>query len=172
MDLFLVRHGETDANVNGVVQGWLDTKLNEHGHTQAVEVAAAFSEQIDVIYSSDLTRAIQTASEFRKKYPDIPYVEDSRLRERDLGDATGEHRDKRDWEVFWASSDTISIPNAETLDQFNQRVQSFIDTVKASGFLKVLVVTHGGTINRFKDLTSDNYQHEAYVNASVTHIRI
>ena len=81
MELFLVRHGETDANADGIVQGWLDTDLNERGKSQAKEAAKEFNEDIDAIYSSDLRRAAQTANEFRKKYPNIPYFEDRRLRE-------------------------------------------------------------------------------------------
>lgn len=172
MELFLIRHGETDANKDGIVQGWLDTDLKERGKLQAREAAEQFDENIDAIYSSDLKRATQTAEEFRKKYPNIPYFEDERLRERNFGDATGNHRDKHDWEIFWASSDTVSIPNAETLDEFNIRVQSLIEILKASGFLKVLIVTHGGTINRLQDLTSADHQHIAHTNASVTKITI
>jgi broad specificity phosphatase PhoE len=172
MDLFLVRHGETDANVNGIVQGWLDTDLNDNGKAQARKAAEQFGENIDAIYSSDLKRATQTADEFRKKYPGTPYFQDERLRERNFGDATGGHRAKYDWEVFWASSNTSSIPNAETLNEYNKRVQSFINTIRISGFLKVLIITHGGTINRVRDLTSDNYQYVVHSNASVTHILI
>lgn len=172
MDLFLVRHGKTDANVNGILQGWLDTELNDHGHVQAKDVAESFKQEIDVIYSSDLKRAAQTANEFRKKYPNIPYIEDNRLRERNFGDATGDCRDKYDWEVFWASIDTVSIPNAETLNEYNRRVQSFIDSIKESGFKKVLIVTHGGTINRLQDLISDNHEYVTHGNASVTHLTI
>ena len=172
MDLFLVRHGETDANAKGIVQGWLDTNLNERGHTQAQAVAEQFNEKIDAIYSSDLKRATQTAEAFRRKYPTVPYFEDEHLRERNFGDATGKHRDLHDWEVFWASVDSVSIPNAETLDEYSKRVQIFMDTLRESGFSKVLIVAHGGTINRFEDLTNEGHSHIAHENASVTHLVI
>ncbi len=172
MDLFLVRHGETNANANGIIQGWLETDLNQQGKLQAQNSAEQFNEDIDAIYSSDLKRAKQTADIFRKKYSSLPYFEDNRLRERSFGDAEGHHRDMHDWEVFWASRDTVSIPNAETLNEFSQRVQAFIDMLKESGFSKVLIVTHGGTINRFQDLTSANHQRIKHGNASITHIKI
>ena len=73
MDLFLLRHGETDENTQGIIQGWMNTDLNEHGREQAQQAAEIFSEEIDAIYSSDLKRAVQTAGEFRKKYPTLPY---------------------------------------------------------------------------------------------------
>lgn len=170
MELFIVRHGQTDANINGIVQGWMDTKLNDTGLQQARAAAELFTESIDVIYSSDLTRATQTAHEFVKKYANVPYIEDDRLRERHFGDATGDHRDRHDWEVFWASYDTISIPNAESLKDYNKRVQSFIDMIKQSGYKKALIVTHGGTINRIQDLTSSNHVHVNYSNAAIVHI--
>ena len=172
MELFLLRHGETDENVSRIIQGWLDTELNENGKAQSREAAEQFNETIDAIYSSDLRRATETASEFQRKYPVVPYFEDERLRERNFGDATGDHHDTLNWEVFWASSNTVSIPNAETLDEFNIRVQSFIRSLKASGFSKVLVVTHGGTINRFLDLTSANHQNIMHSNASITRVTI
>jgi probable phosphoglycerate mutase len=172
MDLFLIRHGQTDANANGIVQGWLDTDLNEYGRSQACDAAREFNENLDAIYTSDLKRATQTANEFCKKYLDIPYFQDSRLRERNFGDATGSHRDDHDWEAFWASMDPISIPNAETLEEYNARVESFINSLKKTGFLKILIVTHSGTINRILDLTSDSYQHTTHDNASITRITI
>lgn len=172
MDLFLVRHGETGANKAGIVQGWLETDLNENGQAQARDAAKQFNEAIDVIYASDLLRARQTASVFREKYSLVPYFEDERIRERCFGDAQGNHRDEHDWEVFWVLSDEVSIPNAETLNEFSQRVQAFIDMLKESGYSKALIVTHGGTINRFQDLTSSNHQHVAHGNTSVTHIVI
>ena len=167
-----MRHGETDANANGIVQGWLDTDLNARGHAQADVAAEMFNEDIDAIYSSDLKRALQTAVKFRNKYSGIPFFEDARLRERNFGDAAGDCRDNYDWERFWSSSDGVSIPNAETLDEYNQRVWSFIIDIKSAGFKKVLIVTHSGTINRWRDLTTDNYAPVAHHNATVVRLSI
>lgn len=165
-----MRHGETQANTDGIVQGWLDTTLNDKGVEQAKQAAALFNENIDVIYSSDLRRARQTAAEFRQKYPNVPYFEDWRLRERDFGDATGSHKDGFDWEIFWSSIDTVSIPNAETLDDLNERLLSFIEAIKASGYLRALIVTHGGTINRLQSLVTKDHNHIQHANASITHL--
>jgi probable phosphoglycerate mutase len=172
MDLFLVRHGETQANADGIVQGWLDTELNEKGRQQAQQSAISFDKDIDAIFSSDLTRAKQTAAEFKKRHPDIPYFEDSRLRERNFGDAAGEPRKNHDWEAFWASSDSVSIPNAEILEAYNARVRSFISSLQRSEFLKPLIVTHSGTINRIQDLTGASHTPSQHANASVTQLHI
>lgn len=63
MRIFLLRHGETDWNLQGRCQGSTDIDLNERGKQQAREIAAALSaEKIHAIYSSDLKRALQTAA--------------------------------------------------------------------------------------------------------------
>ena len=172
MDLFLLRHGETDENTQGIIQGWMNTDLNEHGREQAQQAAEIFSEEIDAIYSSDLKRAVQTAGEFRKKYPTLPYFEDERLRERNFGDATGDHRDQHDLVLFRSLTDTTSIPNAETLNQYTQRVQPFVEMLKLSGYKKVLVITHEGTINRIQALADEGRLDATHTNASVTHVVI
>lgn len=172
MDIFLVRHGQTDANINDTTQGWLDTELNSMGVEQAHIAANAFDEKIDVIYSSDLKRATQTAFLFKSKYPEVPYYEDSRLRERNLGDASGKPRNTYDWDEFWSSPDDIAtIPNSETLNSFNERVSAFIKDIKTTRFNKVLIVAHSGTINRMRHLIAgqDHIQHE---NGSIVHLEL
>ncbi|HRN96842.1 MAG TPA: histidine phosphatase family protein [Candidatus Saccharibacteria bacterium] len=172
MDLYLVRHGETQENTDGIVQGWMDTKLNANGKVQALAAAESFNKPIDAIFSSDLQRSTHTANAFRKKYPDIPYFEDARLRERNFGDAQGTQSNKHGWEVFWASKDSVSIPNAETLNDFTARVNEFIESLKNLQYKKILIVTHGGTINRVHDIINKNHEFHAYGNASITHMRI
>lgn len=172
MDLFLVRHGETQENADGINQGWLDTELNETGRLQAETAAKAFNEDIDAIFSSDLKRSVQTAEKFRQKYPDTPYFEDGRLRERNFGDAQGKRKDRQDWEVFWASNNTISIPNAETLNEFTKRVKEFIESIRELPYQRILIVTHGGTINRISHIINENHEFQDYGNASVTHLYV
>lgn len=165
MNLYLVRHGETNENAAGIVQGWLDTDLNETGLQQAQEAAIAFDKDIDAIFASDLQRSVQTAAYFRNKYPNLPYFEDARLRERNFGDAQGSHRDTQDWEGFWSATDATSIPNAETLREFNRRVQSFLTDIRKFGHQAILVVSHSGTTNRILDLTSENHVYQPIKNA-------
>jgi broad specificity phosphatase PhoE len=152
MKLYIVRHGETDANTQGIVQGWLDTELNDKGVSQAIEAARNFSKPIDAIYASDLKRATRTAQEFRNHHKDIPYFEDERLRERNFGDATGTHRIEHDWEQFWAIEDRATIPNAEIINDFTARVANFLDELKTKQYNAVLIVGHSGTLNRVQPL--------------------
>jgi broad specificity phosphatase PhoE len=81
--LLLVRHGETDWNRDGRWQGQSDTPLNEVGRQQAVRVAEEL-DGIDVVYSSDLARARETAEIVAERLG-LDVELDERLRERSFG---------------------------------------------------------------------------------------
>lgn len=85
MRIFLLRHGETDWNLQGRCQGSTDIDLNERGKQQAREIAAYLgSERIDALYSSDLRRALQTAEIIKQSHGLVVRV-DSDFRELDHG---------------------------------------------------------------------------------------
>ncbi len=67
MKLYIVRHGETDHNINKIIQGHLNTPLNSNGIIQAQKIANRLKDiNFDIIYSSDLSRAKTTAEEINK----------------------------------------------------------------------------------------------------------
>lgn len=172
MNLFLIRHGETNENHDGIIQGWLDTEINATGKQQAKRAAELFNEPINAIISSDLKRCTETALPFRQKYPSVPYSEDSRLRERGFGEAQGTHTSLQDWEVFWSVRDSVSIKGAETLDDFDARVQAFLDDIKQQSYESVLIVTHGGTVNRILSIVSGSDGYRPVANSSVTKVTL
>jgi broad specificity phosphatase PhoE len=62
MELFLCRHERTEHNDKGIVQGQMDSKINEEGENQAKKLRDRLAEEnIDKVYSSSMTRAIETA---------------------------------------------------------------------------------------------------------------
>ncbi len=80
IELIFARHGETDNNKDGILQGHLDTPLNEKGRMDAQELARnlkdiAFSE----IYSSDLARAFNCAEQIQKFFPNLEIKKDHLL---------------------------------------------------------------------------------------------
>ena len=60
--LCIVRHGETDWNKSGILQGWLDVPINAQGRSQAAGMARTFANQgFEAIWCSTLVRASETA---------------------------------------------------------------------------------------------------------------
>lgn len=89
--LFLIRHGRTQWNVERRLQGHTDIPLDEVGRKQAQLVAQRFQQAgiaLAAIYSSDLQRARDTALPLSKRLG-LPLAVDPRLRERGLGEAEG-----------------------------------------------------------------------------------
>ncbi|XP_055959634.1 uncharacterized protein LOC126655698 isoform X1 [Mercurialis annua] len=90
-EVVVVRHGETEWNADGRLQGHLDVLLNDTGRQQAAAVANRLSKEpkIAAIYSSDLKRALTTAEIIAASCGGLEVVEDGDLRERHLGQLQG-----------------------------------------------------------------------------------
>jgi broad specificity phosphatase PhoE len=91
--IFIVRHGETDYNKAGRIQGQHQFPLNETGRNQALQVAASLKNyRITHIYCSGLGRARETAEIIDKSFL-LPVITDDRLNERYFGAWEGKNRD-------------------------------------------------------------------------------
>ena len=83
--IIIVRHGQTEWNIRGIRQGYLDSPLTGRGMAQAKALAQRLArEKFTALYSSDLGRAVQTAQEIAN-VTGHAIVTDARLRERHLG---------------------------------------------------------------------------------------
>ncbi|KAF9027055.1 phosphoglycerate mutase-like protein [Hymenopellis radicata] len=148
--IYVVRHGETEANRQEIVQGQLDTELNDAGIGQAEMVAAALKEiPFDLAYSSDLSRAAKTAAIIMAHHPHVPIRQQAGLRERNFGALQGKtYTQKRSTSAVNFNSD----PTAESTDVFTKRALHWWDGLVAdcgstrSGAQNVLAVSHGGFI--------------------------
>ncbi len=140
MKLIIVRHGETEENKKGILQGHLPGKLSELGINQAKKLALRLKdEKISAIYSSDLARASDTAKEIAKFHPraEIYFVKE--LRERNHGELTG----KLISEVNWNKP-----RNTEKKDSMFLRARKIVDEAYKNYKNKnVVFVSHGGLIN-------------------------
>ncbi|TFK42375.1 phosphoglycerate mutase-like protein [Crucibulum laeve] len=88
--IYLIRHGETDANRNNIIQGQLDTPLNEAGEKQARLVGEALREvPFDLAFSSDLSRAAKTADAILAHHAEVKLQKQEELRERYMGSLQG-----------------------------------------------------------------------------------
>jgi broad specificity phosphatase PhoE len=87
--LYMVRHGDTEANDDDIVHGWVNVPLNDKGIEQAHKTADSLKDKdITHIITSDLPRAKQTANIIANKLG-VPVYEDPRLRTWDSGDLDG-----------------------------------------------------------------------------------
>ncbi|WP_077623919.1 histidine phosphatase family protein [Sediminibacillus massiliensis] len=139
----LVRHGETDWNLQGKLQGETDIPLNETGIQQAEECREYFKEaKIDRVIASPLTRAKQTADIINKELAKpIEIMEE--FRERSFGVAEGMPMDER--EHLYPDR---NYPGQEDFEAFRNRVMAGINKV-TERYLdeELLLVAHGGVIN-------------------------
>ena len=151
--LCLVRHGETQWNADGRVQGQLDVPLSPIGLAQARAVATVLGrERFDAIYSSDLVRVRQTAEPTASLLAQ-EVVFKKELRERHYGVFQGlTYADAKlklpqDYERFRAKDPGYDFQTGESLSQFNERALAFFDSLVAKHRGQgVLVFTHGGIL--------------------------
>jgi 2,3-bisphosphoglycerate-dependent phosphoglycerate mutase len=152
--LTLVRHGETEWNAAGRIQGHLDIPLSATGLAQAAAIGRRLGgEAFDAILSSDLERALQTARPI-VRLPEQTILRDARLRERHLGvlqGLTGEEaaiRQPHAWGAFKARSPEAALEGGETLVEFSQRVVGVIEELlRVHAGSRLLLVTHGGVLD-------------------------
>jgi probable phosphoglycerate mutase len=137
--LLLVRHGETDWNAAGRLQGHTDRPLSDYGREQARRLAEELAgEEFDAIYASDLARARETA-EIVGAPLDLPVVLDPDLREKNWGT----------WEGL-TSTERLDIELVgESTEEHQRRMLGALGRIAARHPRgRVIVVTHGGSMRR------------------------
>jgi broad specificity phosphatase PhoE len=151
--LLLVRHGRSEMNAQGRVQGWLDSPLDETGREQARALARRLEgESPVVVYTSTLQRA-QATAEIIAGQLGVPLVADGRLRERNPGAITGltseeiRARFPKLVRKLHEGAELTSLPEAERAEAFRERVvEAFGEIADRHLNGAVAVVTHGGVL--------------------------
>ena len=151
--LCLVRHGETEWNAQGRVQGQLDVPLSRIGLAQAQAVAAVLGrESFDAIYSSDLVRVRQTAEPTARRL-DLDVFLNENLRERHYGVFQGmtyadaKARIPEGYARFRDKDLDYDFGSGESLRAFNERCLGVIDRLlETCAGKSILVFTHGGVL--------------------------
>lgn len=153
MRIYLVRHGQTDDNIKNLMQGWKDTPLNETGKAQAYQLIPFFQTQnIEVIYSSDLSRAFETASIIAQSLNKHVFL-DKKLREMYLGSWEGHswQEIEAEFDYFFGKPENeknaLNIHSGESYIEFQLRsFEVFNKIVKNHLNNRLMIVTHGGVI--------------------------
>lgn len=153
MQLICIRHGQSQFNSEGRIQGQVDTPLSELGHAQARAVAEALvKEPIDAIFSSPLRRATSSAWPLAEAVKlDVRIVPE--LQEIHAGIFQGllwseiESRHPDEARRWLAHEADFVVPGGESRAQLMARGRAALEKVRASGpFDRVAVFTHGGLL--------------------------
>jgi probable phosphoglycerate mutase len=153
-ELIVVRHGETEWNLAARIQGHGDSSLTANGFAQADAIARRLgAEPFDLLVSSDLGRAMQTAARIAA-VTGHAVLSDARFRERSFGSAEGityaELRDRFPGAFARHLQDTdpdFQVPEAETRRRFYERIgESFEALAREQDGRRVAVVCHGGVL--------------------------
>lgn len=163
MQLYVVRHGETQANAEGRYQGSLDIDLNERGVLQARELREKLPAQIDAVIVSPLRRAQQTAA--------IVFTDDGlqlhtrdAFRERGVGVFEGltQVEAAQRYPDLWAQNITRQWERAptdgESIAQFVERIRGGLNQLLVNhGQQVVVLVAHGVVAKAIRALVRDDF---------------
>src|SRR5262249_24260627 len=140
----LVRHGETDWNAESRWQGQADVPLNERGREQARALAEglAAGARIDIVYSSDLSRARETGEILAGRLG-LDLILEPDLREIDVGSRQGR---------TWMEIDDGPDWDGEPIESHAGRIiDVLVRVAREHESARVLVVTHGGSMRRVRE---------------------
>ncbi|NYT62033.1 histidine phosphatase family protein [Alcaligenaceae bacterium] len=182
---WLIRHGETEWNANRRLQGWLDIPLSAVGARQAEQLrdylqSSSFTAPVNVVVSSDLSRAFETARIAAGHFGHAIEANDA-LRERCYGIYEGQ-----DWHSLNAEQagsqvnfrdPQQAIERGETLHDFAHRItQAFEDIARRYPGRNILAFSHGGVIDiawrKASNLALEVKRHEPILNASINQFSI
>lgn len=181
MHIYLVRHGQTAWNALNRAQGHSDIPLDEVGRRQAEQLRlATFAETPSAIYTSDLSRARQTAEPVAHKF-NLELVADERLRERSMGDWEG--RDFADvhvdFERLTRPDDPLAIgvrpPNGESILDVWDRLELVVTEIVGRQQTSI-IVSHGAAcaliLGQLLGSTPEVARSFRFSNTSVTELKL
>jgi phosphoserine phosphatase len=151
-NLYLVRHGQTEWNVERRWQGHLGGPLSADGIMQADKIACELSQiPIGMVYCSDLERAVMTAERI-SAVCNAAIIKDERLREIRLGEWEGEldaelrRKHPLKFEERQRSPLTFRVPGGENLIEVRNRLRDWLADMLPSSHSHIVVVSHAVTL--------------------------
>ncbi|MCT4598068.1 MAG: histidine phosphatase family protein [Vallitalea sp.] len=175
--LYLTRHGETQWNLEGRVQGSRDSQLTKKGIVQATQLSKYLEDvHIDIIYSSSSDRAYNTAKIVGENRQ-IPIIKLDGLKEMNLGIWEGKTFDliRKDYkemhETFWNKPHLLCEFPGESFDEFRERVvNSVLDIINNNKGKNILIVAHALVLkfvmSYFENRPLDKLFHEPFMHST------
>lgn len=158
MKLFLVRHGQSQWNLENRFTGWKDPDITEKGKEEAIKAGQLLkNEKIDVAFTSVLKRAIHTLDLILGEtgQTDMPTTRNEALNERDYGDLSGHNKAEMAEKVgaeqvhIWRRSYDVAPPGGESLKDTCDRVIPYFEAhikPEIEQGKNVIVVAHGNSL--------------------------
>ena len=164
MKLYIMRHGETAWNAENRILGSTDIPLNERGREQALKAAEGLKDvHFDVIYTSMLSRAVETGLAVAAFQHDCKVYHEACLNENDFGEFEGKDRCSEEYQSEKRKC-FKRYPGGESFLDVAARVYPFIKNLLADTALQdktVLIVSHGGICrvitSYFRDMENEEF---------------
>ncbi len=153
MELYVIRHGQTDYNKRGIIQGRsVDSSLNEHGRIQAKLFVAEYGHiPFDYVFTSSQKRSQESVQHFIDRGD--RHLVYSQLDEISWGKSEGIPTSKESYEAYmhcrkaWEEGDyTARLDGGESLEELSHRVEEFVEEMEAMTFERALICSHGRTL--------------------------
>ncbi len=152
MKLYLIRHGQTDWNVAGKIQGSTDIPLNDMGRRQAACLARGMEKRpVEKVFTSTLSRAYETGLAIGKS-PNVPVEQLEGLEEVGYGVWEGmtmeeiQEKYPKELELWYNSPVDVAPPEGESQVQVYDRCGRALETILAQARGDVAIVSHGATV--------------------------
>lgn len=156
--LYIIRHGQSEYNRDGLLAGATDTPLTDLGREQAHDAGILLQEKsIDYMLCSPLSRAHETATIIAEAIGyDPARIEINQLaRERNFGELEGSH---------WYERSLTGTPGIETKEALLERTKKLYDYVQTRPEDNILIVAHGSFIRAFRSVIDPN---QPYIDALI-----
>jgi broad specificity phosphatase PhoE len=181
VDVWFIRHGETDWNAEKRLQGHTDIPLNSNGEAQAMALQPWFRKlNPQAIFVSDLSRALKTA-EIANKNLGLELSIHVELRESLLGEVEGQTIDEviakygeASWKRWHSNDPDFTFLGGETPLLTLKRIKTFLAAKFADqpNLSRVAIVTHGGVVKRIvSHATGAPSPLPFFFNCSITHLK-
>lgn len=170
-NLIILRHGQSMSNLDMRLAGQSDVKLTELGKKQAL-ISCEYlynTYKFDIIYSSPLSRAYETALPL-SKMTGLEIHTLPALMETKLGDWEGKRlEDVKDDYIKWRDDPDFIVPNGESRNELTKRFGKALEEIyKKHKGQTVLVATHGGCIRTLATYFNSPENSRIATNASIT----
>lgn len=181
LDIFLIRHGQTDANISGFIMGQGEYPINNYGRSQAVKISKFLKDvEFKALYVSPSKRAMQTAQILMKGRDSLPFVEDPNLDEIAFGDWIGKMMDdirgSDDYNNYMWKPSTYTVPQGEHIPDVQARAVAVVEKIQRKYNVgKVVIVSHADVIkailNYYLKMPLDRWQTFRIDNCSLSILR-